>query len=79
MIKAFEVFLQPCNASQAHKGIHVHLRDGLSTRAGQSDQAQISIELGEGFNLDSEIDGLRSQVGRLKEVMLHLAGSCTEI
>ncbi len=44
-------------------------RDGLSTRAyGQSDQAQISIELGEGFDLDNEIDGLRSQVGRLKEV-----------
>ena len=46
-------------------------RDGLSARAyGQSDQAQISIELGEGFDLDNEIDGLRSQVGRLKEVRL---------
>ncbi|BDA46283.1 probable Bet1-like protein At4g14600 [Coccomyxa sp. Obi] len=44
-------------------------RDGLSTRAyAQSDQAQISIELGEGFDLDNEIDGLRSQVGRLKEM-----------
>lgn len=47
-------------------------RDGLSARAyGQSDQAQISIELGEGFDLDNEIDGLRSQVGRLKEVRAH--------
>ena len=37
-------------------------------RAGQSDSAQISIEMGQGYDLDNEIDGLRSDVGRLKQV-----------
>ena len=45
-------------------------REGLNVRAGQSDSAQISIELGQGYDLDSEIEGLRSDVGRLKQVNL---------
>lgn len=44
-------------------------RDGLSSRNhlfGGGDQVQVNME-GE-FDMDQEIDGLRSQVGRLKEV-----------
>lgn len=44
-------------------------RDGLSSRNqlfGGADQVQLNME-GD-FDMDQEIDGLRSQVGRLKEV-----------
>ena len=43
-------------------------REGLNVRAGQSDSAQVSIEMGQGYDLDNEIEGLRSDVGRLKQV-----------
>ena len=43
-------------------------RDGLNVRAAQSDNAQVSIEMGQGYDLDSEIEGLRTDVGRLKQV-----------
>ena len=44
-------------------------RDGLNVRAAQSDNAQVSIEMGQGgYDLDDEIEGLRTDVGRLKQV-----------
>lgn len=50
----------------------VDYREGLNVRAGQSDSAQVSIEMGQGYDLDTEIEGLRSDVGQLKQV------SCTD-
>ena len=44
-------------------------REGLNVRAGQSDSAQVSIEMGQGYEFDNEIEGLRSDVGRLKQVL----------
>lgn len=52
-------FIQCCH------GAH---RDGLNVRAAQSDNAQVSIEMGQGYDMDDEIEGLRSDVGRLKQV-----------
>lgn len=43
--------------------------------AAPSDQLQISIEAGQ-YDLDSEIDQLRSSVGRLKQVIARFGGSC---
>lgn len=49
-------------------------RNGLSARqplfggAGHSDQQQINIEAGHPLDFDSEIEGLRASVGRLKHV-----------
>lgn len=48
-------------------------RPGLSSRQplfgrAHTDQVQINMEAGPAFDLDSEIDQLRSSVGRLKEV-----------
>ena len=38
-------------------------------RYGQSDQAQVNIEMGQGtFDLDHEVMGLQGQVGRLKQM-----------
>ncbi|CAL5227739.1 g10755 [Coccomyxa viridis] len=46
-------------------------RDGLNVRAAQSDNAQVSIEMGQGgYDLDSEIEGLRTDVGRLKQMSM---------
>ena len=43
-------------------------RGRLSNRPGPSDQLQISVDAGNQFDLDAEIDGLRGQLGRLKQV-----------
>ena len=43
-------------------------RDGLFARPGTSDQLQVSVDPGTDFDLDTEIDGLRGQLGRLKDV-----------
>lgn len=43
-------------------------RGGLSNRPGPSDQVQISVDPGNQFDLDTEIDGLRGQLSRLKQV-----------
>jgi len=43
-------------------------RDGLFARPGTSDQLQVSVDPGHDFDLDQEIDGLRGQLGKLKDV-----------
>lgn len=43
-------------------------RNGLFSRPSQTDQAQVSIEMGQPFNFDSEVEGLQGQVGKLKTV-----------
>ena len=43
-------------------------RAGLSARSGQSDQAQVIMEMGQGYDTDQEIEGLSSSVSRLKQV-----------
>ena len=43
-------------------------RGGLNARAFHSDQAQVSIEMGQGFDIDREVEGLSSSVDRLKQV-----------
>ncbi|KAK9818079.1 hypothetical protein WJX72_006826 [[Myrmecia] bisecta] len=46
-------------------------RDGLNTRSmfGQPpEQAQVSIDMGPAFDLNTEVEGLRSQVGQLKQI-----------
>jgi len=43
-------------------------RDGLFSRPSQSEQTQVSINMGQNFDLDNEVEGLTSQVGRLKRV-----------
>lgn len=50
------------------------LRDALHARnsgAGTSygDQSQVSINMPDAFDLDTEVEGLRGQVGRLKQVL----------
>ncbi len=42
-------------------------RSGLTSRPGQ-DHVQIGIDAGNEYDLDSDIDGLSSQVSRLKQV-----------
>jgi hypothetical protein len=54
-------------AHQTHTSAVV-CRGGLSSRPGLSDQLQISVDAGNQFDLDAEIDGLRGQLGRLKQV-----------
>lgn len=45
----------------------LHARSsGISTPG--NDQAQVSINMPEAFDMDTEVEGLRSQVGRLKQV-----------
>ena len=44
-------------------------RSGLTSRPGQ-DHVQIGIDAGNEYDLDSDIDGLSSQVSRLKQVQL---------
>ena len=50
--------------------LSVACRGGLSNRPGPSDQLQISVDAGNQFDLDAEIDGLRGQLGRLKQVRI---------
>lgn len=45
-----------------------HGRNGLFSRPSQSDQAQVSIEMGQPYDLDAEVEGLSGQVGKLKLV-----------
>jgi 3-methyladenine DNA glycosylase/8-oxoguanine DNA glycosylase len=57
---------------------HTH-RPGLNARqslfatSDQSDQMQVAIEAGTNFELDNEIEQLRSSVGRLKQVSTAIA------
>ena len=55
-------------SSNSYTDVMMLHRDGLNVRAAQSDSAQVSIEMGQGYDLDNEIEGLRSDVGRLKQV-----------
>ena len=43
-------------------------REGLFSRPSQNEQAQVAIDMGSAFDFDSEVDGLRGQVGKLKSV-----------
>ena len=48
----------------------LHARSsGTSTGFG-NDQNQVSINMPESFDMDTEVEGLRSQVGRLKQVQV---------
>ena len=47
-------------------------REGLFSRPSQTDQAQISIEMGQPFDLDSEVEGLTGQVSKLKTASVSL-------
>ncbi len=48
----------------------LHARSsGTSTGFG-NDQNQVSINIPESFDMDTEVEGLRSQVGRLKQVQI---------
>ena len=47
-----------------------HRRSGLFERQSASDQVQISVDPGHQFDLDQEIDGLRGQLSRLKQVQV---------
>ena len=51
-------------------------RAGLSARSGQSDQAQVIMEMGQGYDMDQEIEGLSSSVSRLKQVCLLVCRPC---
>lgn len=55
-------------------------REGLNSRqhfTGSTNPDQVSINIQPGYNLDRDIEGLSSQVGRLKQVLhLHLM-ACT--
>jgi len=51
----------------------VRSREGLFARPGTSDQLQVSVDPGHDFDLDHEIDGLRGQLGKLKEVSSAIA------
>lgn len=55
-------------------------REGLNSRqhfTGSADPDQVSINIQPGYDLDRDIEGLSSQVGRLKQVLhLHLM-ACT--
>ena len=49
------------------------LRDALHARnsganTSYGDQSQVSINMPDAFDLDTEVEGLRGQVGRLKQV-----------
>ena len=44
-------------------------RDGLNSRGlGSQDPSQVSIQIPQSFDLDNEIEGLRGQLGQLKQV-----------
>lgn len=47
-------------------------RDGLFARPSQGEQTQVSIDMGPQFDLDSEVEGLSGQVGKLKHVSVCL-------
>lgn len=57
-----------------YTNVCVLCRDALHARsagAGTSyggDQSQVSINMPDAFDLDSEVEGLQGQVGRLKQV-----------
>lgn len=61
------------DSSCAYVSSHrIFCRSGLNARqslfANNSDQVQVAIEAGTGYDLDDEIEELRSSVGRLKQV-----------
>lgn len=43
-------------------------RAGLSARSFNQDQAQVSMEMGQDFDIDREVEGLSSSVARLKQM-----------
>lgn len=47
-------------------------REGLFSRPSQNDQAQVVIDVESGYDVDGEVEGLRGQVGKLKQVRLCL-------
>jgi hypothetical protein len=53
-------------------------RDGLFSRPSQSEQTQVSINMGQNFDLDNEVEGLTSQVGRLKRMARQIGESVEE-
>lgn len=58
----------PVCVQESNAALLAWCRDGLFARPGPSEQVQVSVDPGHAFDLDNEIDGLRGQLGRLKEV-----------
>ena len=70
MQRAGKVVQQEAGSLSLRPWKHTKLpcRAGLSARSGQSDQAQVIMEMGQGYDMDQEIEGLSSSVSRLKQV-----------
>ena len=49
----------------------MHARSSGASTSYATDQSQVSINMPDAFDLDSEVEGLQGQLGRLKQV--HIA------
>ena len=45
-------------------------RNGLFSRPSQHDQAEVILDVEPGYDVDGEVEGLKGQVGKLKQVIL---------
>ena len=55
----------------------LHARSSGASTSYAADQSQVSINMPDTFDLDSEVEGLQGQLGRLKQVQSFHTGSVT--
>ena len=51
----------------------LHARSTGASTSYSADNSQVSINMPDAFDLDSEVEGLRGQIGRLKQVHTRLS------